>query len=68
MESDIVLFSTGCPKCEVLKTKLKAKQIAFSENTSVDDMIKLGMTYAPALQVKDELMDFSSALRWINEQ
>lgn len=66
MENGVVLYSTGCPKCEVLKTKLATKQIEFAENTSVDDMIALGLTYAPALSVDGELMDFSTAIRWIN--
>lgn len=66
MENSIVLYSTGCPKCEVLKTKLTTKQIEFTENTSVDDMIALGLTYAPALSVSGELMDFSTAIKWIN--
>ena len=29
---DVVLYSTGCPKCKVLKKKLDAKDIKYTLN------------------------------------
>lgn len=63
-----VLYSTGCPKCKVLKMKLEQKGIEYEENNSVDEMIALGMMSAPALSVDGKLMDFKEANDWINTQ
>jgi glutaredoxin len=36
----ITLYSTGCPKCKVLETKLNNKNIEFNVNTDVDEMLQ----------------------------
>lgn len=68
MAENIVLYSTGCPKCKVLKNKLEAKSITYTENTNIDEMQSLGMMSAPALMVGDELLDFGHAVTWVNNQ
>lgn len=65
---EVVLYSTGCPKCEVLKTKLEAKNIEFSTNDNVDEMLSMGINQVPVLKVNDEFLEFSKANDWINEQ
>ena len=65
---EVIFYSTHCPKCKVLKTKLDSKKINYTENNSVEDMLALGIQMAPALKVGEELMDFSSAVKWINAQ
>lgn len=65
---EVVLYSTGCPKCEVLKTKLEAKNIEFSTNDNVDEMLSIGINQVPVLKVNEELLEFSKANDWINEQ
>lgn len=62
----IILYSTGCPKCEVLKKKLKAKNIEFVENNNVEDMESLGIDQVPVLSVDGSLMGFAEANNWIN--
>ena len=64
----MVLYSTGCPRCKVLKSKLNAKGIYFEENNSVDDMAKLGITEVPVLSVYGQLLNFSEAIEWVNDQ
>ena len=64
----LILYSTNCPKCSVLKRKLEAKNITFEENHSVDEMIALGIHTVPILQVDDKMMDFTTAVKWVNEQ
>lgn len=68
MTENLILYSTGCPKCSVLKRKLQAKNIPFEEKLNVQEMLELGMKSAPALKVGDELLDFSHAVAWIGEQ
>lgn len=65
--SEIILYSTGCPKCRILETKLQSKGIYYTKNTSVDEMTKLGFTNVPILKVDNDYLDFGEAVRWINE-
>lgn len=65
---NIVLYSTGCPKCNVLKKKLDAKSIVYTEENSVDKMLAIGINQVPVLSVDDELLAFVQANEWINKQ
>jgi glutaredoxin len=64
---NIVLYSTGCPKCKVLKQKLDSKAIAYTENNTVSDMMALGIQQVPILEVDGELLSFTLANEWINK-
>jgi 5'(3')-deoxyribonucleotidase/glutaredoxin len=68
MPMEITLYSTGCPKCKVLKKKLKEKGIKYTENNSVDEMLSLGISQVPVLSVDNKLLDFSTANNWVNQQ
>lgn len=64
----IVLYSTGCPRCTVLKSKLNSKHIAFDEVNDVDQMEQIGISTVPWLSVNGELLEFADAVRWVNMQ
>lgn len=64
---NVVLYSTNCPRCSVLKKKLESKGIDFSVCTDVDKMVEMGFMEAPTLVVDGERMDFAKANRWIND-
>lgn len=68
MNDIYILYSTGCPKCEVLKKKLAEKGVQYTENNSVDEMLKLGIEAVPVLKVNDRLLDFKEAIDWVNKQ
>ena len=63
-----ILYSTNCPKCKVLETKLKSKNIEFEICDDVDLMLSKGIQQAPYLEVDNELMDFLNAIKWVNEK
>ena len=65
---NIVLYSTGCPKCIVLKKKLAAKNIAYSEVNDTKQMMMLGIDTVPVLSVDGNLMGFQDAVVWANER
>lgn len=52
----------------MLKKKLTAANIAYEENTDINEMRSLGLLSAPALKVGDNLMLFNEAVAWVNEQ
>lgn len=62
----ITLFSTHCPKCNVLEKKLKAKNIEYEEVNDVEIMKEKGYLTVPILEVDGESMDFKKAVDWIN--
>lgn len=64
----IVLYSTGCPKCNVLKKKLFESNIEFTENNNKEEMLNLNFTTVPILEVDGIRMDFKEATEWIKEQ
>lgn len=63
-----ILYSTHCPKCKVLETKLKQKGIEFEEINDVEIMKSKGFVTAPKLEVDGVVYDFKEAVDWIKEQ
>lgn len=65
---NIVLYSTKCPKCKVLETKLKQSNIEFEEVNDVEIMVQRGFKSAPLLEVDGVVYNFKEAVEWIKEQ
>lgn len=63
----ITLYSTDCPRCKVLEKKLSDKGIEFNVCKDIEVMESKGLTFAPALEVDDNLMEFGDAVKWVNE-
>lgn len=64
----ITLYSTGCPKCKVLKKKIDEKGIKYTVNLSVEEMMTIGITQVPVLCVDGKLLQFKQAVDWVNTQ
>lgn len=64
---NVIMYTTHCPRCEVLKTKLLNKKIAFEEEISVVKMKELGIDNVPVLSINGDLKNFTEAIKWINE-
>lgn len=63
---NIILYSTGCPKCSILKKKLENKGIHYSIYTNEEEMMNMGIREVPILSVDEEMLTFSKAIEWIN--
>lgn len=63
----IILYSTGCPKCSILKKKLEEKKIPYDTVTDIKEMISLGINEVPVLSVNGDLLPFAKAIKWVNE-
>lgn len=61
----ITLYSTHCPRCNVLEKKLEKKGIEFELNEDIQILIKKGFTTAPVLEVDGKFMNFMEANKWI---
>lgn len=64
----VVMYSTHCPKCNVLEQKLNQKNINYGIIDDVNIMIDKGFDFLPILEVDGEIMEFNAAVKWINEQ
>ena len=64
----IKLYTTGCPKCKVLKKKLDEKGLSYIECTDTDEMVSKGIMSVPVLEVEERLLQFSEAVEWANNQ
>lgn len=64
----IILYSTGCPRCKVLTKKLQAKQLTFEVCDDISVMERKGIVSVPVLEVEGQLMNFSEANQWVGEQ
>lgn len=62
----VILYSTHCPKCNVLEKKLKEKNIVYEEVNDVEVMKNKGYLSVPVLEVDGTNMDFKTANDWIN--
>lgn len=62
---NVTLYSTGCPKCNVLEKKLQIAGIDFNIE-GAETMIEKGFESAPILDVDGEYMTFMEALKWID--
>ena len=61
----ITLYSTHCPRCNVLEKKLERKGIEFELNEDIQILIEKGFTTAPVLEVDGKFMNFMEANKWI---
>lgn len=63
----VVLYTTGCPICEMLKAKLDEADISYEINEDVEEMKRLGITHVPVLCVGGALLDTRAALTYVKE-
>ena len=65
---EVILYSTGCPKCQVLEKKLEQKNIHFEKRTDLNLMLSKGIKSAPCLEIDGKILDFKNATEWVNNQ
>ena len=64
----IKMYSTHCPQCKVLETKLNKKNIQYEVCDDLDTMKQLGFKSVPVLDVDGTIFNFSDAVKWVNNQ
>ena len=67
--NNVFLYSTNCPRCVILETKLKQKNIDFSIKNSEEDLQELfneGFREMPVLEVNDKKYTFGEAIQLVN--
>ena len=68
----IKLYTIHCQACEILQKKLVSKNIEFEVIDDRDEVVKVGIEHcisnAPMLDVDGNVMDYISAVKWVNNQ
>lgn len=64
---EIILYTIGCPHCNILKDKLKKKGINFKIVDDVDEMEKLNIISAPQLFNGEKMLNYNEALEWLSK-
>lgn len=64
----IKLYSTHCPQCTTLKTKLDKIGIEYEICDDLDTMIAHGFKSVPMLETDDGIFNFSEAIKWVNSK
>lgn len=62
----VIEYSSGCPKCRILESKLKDKDIEFTLLEDSDLMVEKGFQHAPMLEVNGDVFDFNQAIKFVN--
>lgn len=60
----VILYTTHCPKCNVLEKKLNKTGMTYTILDDVQEMLKLGFKTAPILKVDDQVFSFKEACLW----
>lgn len=64
----IVLYTTHCPKCKVLESKLNKKNIKYNICEDINIIQNKGIIALPALEINNEILTFKDAVNWVNNQ
>lgn len=61
----MVLYTTGCPRCEMLEKLLNDKGVKYEVCTDKDVMAGNGFETVPMLEVDGKTMNYKDAVRWV---
>lgn len=65
---EVILYSNDCPRCKILKQKLNTAGIKYIEENNIKKILETGIDAVPVLQVDNEKMVFTEAVKWISER
>lgn len=67
MESRIILYSTDCTRCKIIKHILDAHDVPYTEITDKQVMINKDFDSVPVMEVDGKIMDYSGILTWLQD-
>jgi len=63
----VILYTTECPKCKILKAKLEEKGIVYSTNSDIEVMKAKGFRSVPMIEIDNKVLNYLDAINWIKE-
>lgn len=67
IDKEIILYSTGCPKCNILKKKLDKAGIHYTVISDTSKILETGFNVVPILKVGDDYLLFKQANDYLND-
>lgn len=64
----VKFYSTHCPQCNTLKTKLDRAGIEYEMCDDIELMKARGFKAAPMLETEDGVFNFAQAIKWVNSK
>lgn len=64
----ITLYTTHCPQCAVLESRLNKAGIEFNVCDDEQVMLAKGFQSAPMLEADGQVLNYAQALTWIGER
>lgn len=65
---EVILYSTGCPQCNILKEMLQKKNIIFQIEDNVEKMKELGFSSLPMLSIDNKILNFKEAFIFLKNE
>lgn len=65
---EAILYSTGCPQCNILKEMLQKKNIIFQIEDNVEKMKELGFSSLPMLSIDNKILNFKEAFNFLKNE
>ena len=63
-----ILYSAHCPCCEALEKRLRQAEIEYTVISNTEQILALGITHVPVLEIDGQQMNYPAAIRWLNER
>lgn len=64
--NEIKFYTIDCPACMVLEKKLEAKGVVFTKINDIETLQSLNIEQFPVLEVNNEFLSYSKAIKWVN--
>lgn len=64
----VILYSTGCPQCNILKEMLQKKNIIFQIEDNIEEMKRLGFLSLPMLSIDGKIFNFKEAFNFLKNE
>lgn len=65
---EVILYSTGCPQCNILKEMLQKKNVIFQIEDNVEKMKELGFSSLPMLSINNKILNFKEAFNFLKNE
>ena len=62
----MIIYSSNCPKCIVLKKKLEQKNITFTESNDFQKLLDANIKTLPVLEIDNQLLTFNDAIQYVD--
>lgn len=64
---NIILYSTECPKCKILKQKLDEANITYIVCSDIEIIKNKGFRSVPMVEINNKIMNYLECINWIKE-